>query len=99
MKPLTIASCIVKSESHTSYPNGALVAKGTVNYFENPQPSCGYIPTRIKNVSVTNDGGVEFFGGEKSEYTASTLRAIAKAISELADLAEESHIKLIELNK
>ena len=99
MKPLTIASCIVKSESHKSFPFGELVAKGTVNYFENPKPSDGYIPTHIRNVSVTNDDGVEFFGGEKVEYTASTLRAIAKAIFELADLAEESHAKLIELNK
>ena len=98
MKPLTIASCIVKSESHESYPNGTLVAKGIVNYFENPKLFCEYIPTRIRNVSVTNGNGVEFFGGEKVEYTASALLAIADALIELANRAEDAHTKLIELN-
>ena len=98
--PMTIASCLVKSEPFLSDPNGALTAAGTVNYFNNTkQYNEYYSPTRISNVSVTNKNGVVFFGSEKVEYSASALRAIAKSIIELAARAEAAHAKLIELNQ
>ena len=50
-------------------------------------------------MSVTNTNGVKFFGEDKTEYSASTLRAIAKSIIELAARAEAAHAKLIELNQ
>ena len=95
----TIASCLVKSEHHESFPNGNLVANGTVSYFHNTKPHSDYTQTLITNVSVTNINGVKFFGGDKDEYSASALRAIASTLIEIADLAENAHTKLIELNK
>jgi len=97
--PMTIASCLVKSEPFLSDPNGDLTAAGTVNYFLNTKPYGEHTPTRISNVSVTNTNGVKFFGEDKTEYSASTLRAIAKSIIELAARAEAAHAKLIELNQ
>jgi hypothetical protein len=97
--PMTIASCLVKSDPHVSDPNGALSATGTVNYFNNTKPHNQYTPTYINKVSVVNSNGVEFFGSEKAQYSASALRAIANAINELADRAEAAHTKLIELNQ
>ena len=96
--PMTIASCLVKSQPHDSDPNGALSATGTVNYFHNTKRPTQYTPTTISNVSVVNSNSVVFFGSEHTQYSASALRAIARAISELADRAEAAHTKLIELN-
>lgn len=96
---MTIASCLVKSEPFLSDPNGALTAAGTVSYFINTNPYDEYTPTRISNVSVTNKNGVVFFGSERAEYSASALRAIADALIELANRAEDAHTKLIELNQ
>ena len=95
----TIASCIVKSQHHESFPNGNLVANGTVNYFNNTKPHTVYTETLITNVSVTNINGVKFFGEDRNEYSASALRAIASTLIEIADLAEDAHTKLIALNK
>jgi hypothetical protein len=97
--PMTIASCLVKSEPFLSDPNGDLTAAGTVNYFLNTKPYGEHTPTYINKVSVVNSNGVEFFGSEKAQYSASALRAIANAINELADRAEAAHAKLIELNQ
>ena len=97
--PMTIASCLVKSEPFFSEPNGDLTAAGTVSYFINTNPYDEYTPTRISNVSVTNKNNVVFFGSERAEYSASALRAIAKSIIELAARAEAAHAKLIELNQ
>jgi hypothetical protein len=97
--PITIASCLVKSEPHLSDPNGDLTAAGTVSYFNNTQQYNEHIPTRISNVSVTNKNDVVFFGSERAEYSASALRAIARSIIELAARAEAAHAKLIELNQ
>jgi hypothetical protein len=96
---MTIASCLVKSVPHVSDPNGDLTATGTVNYFNNTNPINQYTPTYISNVSVVNSNGVEFFGSEKAQYSASALRGIADALIELADNAEAAHTKLIELNQ
>ena len=96
---MTIASCLVKSEPFLSDPNGDLTAAGTVNYFLNTKPYGEHTPTYINKVSVVNSNGVEFFGSEKAQYSASALRAIANAINELADRAEAAHAKLIELNQ
>lgn len=96
---ITISSCLVKSEPCLSVPNGDLFASGTVNYFLNTKPYSEHTQTLIKNVCVTDINGVKFFGEDKTEYSASALRAIAKAISELADRAETAHTKLIELNQ
>ena len=96
---ITIASCIVKSELHESFPNGDLVAKGIVNHYDNTKPYNEYTQTLIKKVSVTNSNGVDFFGKDRTEYSASALRAIADALIELANRAEDAHTKLIELNQ
>ena len=95
----TIASCLVKSQHHESYPNGDFVANGTVSYFLNTKPHTDYTQTVITDVSVTNINGVKFFGGDRNEYSASALRAIAHNLLEIADLAEDAHTKLIALNK
>ena len=97
--PMTIASCLVKSEPYGSFPNGTLSATGTVSYFLNTRPYCENIQTLITKVSVTNSNGVQFFGEDQTEYSASALRAIANAIIELAERAEAAHAKLIELNQ
>jgi len=95
----TIASCLVKSQHHESYPNGDFVANGTVSYFLNTKPHSDYTQTVITDVSVTNINGVKFFGQDRNEYSASALRAIAHNLLEIADLAEDAHTKLIALNK
>lgn len=96
---ITIASCLVKSELHGSFPNGDLVASGIVNHYDNTNSYNEYTQTLIKKVSVVNSNFVHFFGKDRTEYSASALRAIAYALIELADRAEEAHTKLIELNQ
>jgi hypothetical protein len=96
---IIISSCLVKSEHHESFPNGELVASGTVSYFLNTKPYNEYTQTLITKVSVTNINGVQFFGDDRTEYSASALRAIADALIELANRAEDAHTKLIELNQ
>lgn len=96
---IVIASCEVNSQEYYSFPNGALVANGTINHSNNTKPYGEHIETVISGVKVFNANKVQFFGADKDKYSASALRAIANALTELADLAEESHKKLIELNK
>ena len=92
--PMTIASCLVKSEPFLSDPNGDLTAAGTVNYFCNTNPYNEYTPTRISNVSVTNKNGVVFFGSERAEYSAS---ACEQSLNLLLNLLQEQKLRTLNL--
>ena len=100
MSNIIISSCTVKSVEHGSYPNGSLIATGTVHYADNTKPWSQYTETRIKDVKVVNCNNVEFFGSARIDgYSADALRAIAHGLLDIADLAEQSHTKLIAFNK
>ena len=100
MSNIIISSCTVKSVEHGSYPNGSLVATGTVHYADNKKPWSEYTETKIKDVKVVNCNNVDFFGSARTDgYSADALRAIAHGLLDIADLAEQSHTKLIAFNK
>ena len=100
MSNIIISSCTVKSVEHGSYPNGSLVATGTVHYADNKKPWSEYTETKIKDVKVVNCNNVDFFGSARIDgYSADALRAIAHGLLDIADLAEQSHTKLIAFNK
>jgi hypothetical protein len=94
----TISSAFIKSDQHRSYPNGELIARGSVNYFNNTIPRSANTPTKVADISITNDNGISFFKADR-ELSVSTIRAIANALSEIADKAQEAHDDLIKVNE
>lgn len=95
----TISSAFIKTEEHSSHPNGQLTGRASVNYFSNVAPRGSGNPTKVANVSVSNENGVSFFESRTQELSVSTIRAIANALSEIADKAQVAHDDLIKLNK
>jgi hypothetical protein len=94
----TISSALVKSDSQAAYPYGNFVGRGTVDYFNNKSPRGKFTPTRVSNVSVYNENGVVFFESSR-ELTIDAIRAIANALSEIADRAHEAHDDLVKVNE
>lgn len=94
----TISSAFVRSDPQYSYPNGELTARGSVNYFNNSVPRSANTPTKVADISITNDNGVSFFKADR-ELSINTIRAIANALSEIADKAQEAHDDLIVVNQ
>lgn len=93
----TISSAFIKSDPHRSYPNGELIARGSVNYFDNTIPRSANTPTKVTDLTISNDNGINFFKSDRV-LSISTIRAIANALSEIADKAQEAHDDLIEVN-
>jgi hypothetical protein len=93
----TISSALVKSDPQSAYPNGEFVGKGTVNYFNNNAPRGQFTPTRVTDITVCNENGVVFFKSDR-ELSIHAIRAIANALSEIADRAQEAHDDLIKVN-
>ena len=93
----TISSCFVKSDEHTSHPNGELTARGFVNFFNNRSPD-RYNPVKVEKIDITNSNGVSFFKRD-TEISVSALRAIAAGLIEIADKAEKANLRMKELNK
>jgi hypothetical protein len=95
----TISSAFIKTDEHPSHPNGQLSGRASVNYFSNVAPRDPRNPTKVANVSISNENGVAFFESRTQELSVSTIRSIANALSEIADKAQEAHDELIRLNK
>jgi hypothetical protein len=93
----TISSASIKSDPHRSYPNGELIARGSVNYFENTAPRSPNTPTKVADLIIINYNGASFFKSDRV-LSISTIRAIANALSEIADKAQEAHDDLIKVN-
>jgi hypothetical protein len=93
----TISSCFVKSDEHTSHPNGELTARGFVSYFDNKNIG-KYDPVKVEKIEITNSNGVSFFKRDNS-ISVSALRAIAASLIDIAQKAEKASARMIEVNK
>jgi hypothetical protein len=93
----TISSALVKSDPQSAYPNGEFVGRGTVSYFNNSSPRDKFNPTKVAGIAVSNENGIEFFKADR-ELSVDAIRAIANALSEIADKAQEAHDDLIKVN-
>ena len=94
----TISSAFIKTDEHKSHPNGELIGRASVNYFSNSSPRSANNPTKVGKISIANENGVTFFEPRMEELSVSTIRAIANALSEIADKAQEAHDDLIVVN-
>jgi hypothetical protein len=93
---ITVSSCLVQSKDFESRPNGTLVAKGTVDYFENRNVNEVHNPVAVTRIFIQNENGVTFF--ESPKLSVQTLRAISKALLDISLEAEEAHKQLVKIN-
>ena len=94
---ITLSHSTVVSKVHRCYPNGEMIAKGTVSLFENNNPN-RYDPVMVNDLSVRNSNGVAFFE-RKETFSVQSMRALAAALIEIADDAEKAAEKMRELAK
>jgi hypothetical protein len=95
----TISGAFIQTAEHLSHPNGELTGRASVNYFSNLSPRAHNNPTKVANISISNQNGVQFFEARIQELSVSTIRSMANILSEIADKAQEAHDELIRLNK
>jgi hypothetical protein len=93
----TISSAFVRSEPQRAYPFGEFLGRGSVNYFNNRIPRDKNNPTKVSDVTISNENGIAFFKADR-ELSVDAIRAIANALSEIADKAQEAHDDLIKVN-
>ena len=94
---ITLSHSTVVSKEYACYPNGEMIAKGTVCLFNNKTPN-KYDPVKVGEISVRNSNGVAFFE-RKENLSVETMRAIASALTEIADEAEKATEQMIKLAK
>ena len=94
---IKLSHSTVVSKEYACYPNGEMIAKGTVCLFNNKTPN-KYDPVKVGEISVRNSNGVAFFE-RKETLSVETMRAIASALTEIADEAEKATEQMIKLAK
>jgi len=93
---ITVSSCLVQSKDFVCRPNGTLVAKGTVDYFENKYADEVHNPVAVTRIYIQNENGVTFF--ESPKMSVQTMRAVSKALLDISLQAEEAHKQLVKIN-
>ena len=87
---------MVQSQAYQCRPNGTLLGKGTVSYFDNKHSDPEYNPIVVTNIFIDNENGVSFFQSPK--LSVQSMRGVARALLDMATEAEVAHKQLLEIN-
>jgi hypothetical protein len=93
---IVVSRSMVQSQAYQCRPNGTLIGKGTVSYFENKHADNVYNPIVVTNIFIDNENGVSFFQSPK--LSVQSMRGVAKALMDMATEAEAAHKQLLEIN-